>query len=659
MDKPVGIKDVSKRKSPVIQSRILGGFFKALLLWFLVISLVPIATISFINYQRTYETLRKETKFALMIAAESKANQIHDFFQDNLTVLLTEARRKTIMSMAKDFRLSFEAMGVGLSEFVKSPEWALLAEQYGEDIEYLITSHDYYDFIITDFEGNVLYTDKQEDDLGTNLFTGKYANTLFGKACREAFEKEMPIFSDYEKYAPSGDTPACFLVSLIYDENWEKIGLIAMGLSNAAIDRIMQARSGLGQEGEAYLVGIDLRMRSNSRLDDAPTILGPPIETKQTLLWRKERIESVSPLFEEKGEVLVYAGRTGVKVLGLCHPIEIAGVRMALITEIPESQALATATTQRNISLLSAIVTTMLVFILASIVAKQITRPIVSLSNWARRVASGDLSIVEIATPANEIGMLNESFGKAVTSLQQAESERERNTWLITGQSELDDQMRGDQTIETLCRNVITFIANYLEVQIGTLYINKGNGTFKLMASYAYKTRKNLSNEFKMGEGLIGQAALEKQAIVLTNVPDDYIAVISGLGEKTPKNILVIPFVYNETVMGILEIGTLQELSELQTTFLEEVSNGIAIAVNAALSRVELQDTLEKTQQQTEELESQQEELRAANEELEEQTQKLKVSEEELKSQQEELQVTNEELEEKSHALEDQREQVL
>ncbi len=141
-------------------------------------------------------------------------------------------------------------------------------------------------------------------------------------------------------------------------------------------------------------------------------------------------------------------------------------------------------------------------------------------------------------------------------------------------------------------------------------------------------------------------------------MPDDYITVTSGLGEKQPKNILVMPFVHNDKVTGVIEIGSFEEISELQATFLEEISGGIAIAINSAQSRQQVNTLLEETQQQAADLQTQQEELKSSNEELEEQTQLLKQSEAELKSQQEELQVTNEELEEKTESLQSQKSEI-
>jgi len=312
----------------------------------------------------------------------------------------------------------------------------------------------------------------------------------------------------------------------------------------------------------------------------------------------------------------------------------------------------------RNNLMVASLVLIIVVIIIAFLISRSITHPISLLTSGAEVVSKGNLEHqVEIKTK-DEIGRLGTAFNSMVENLRKASLENERHNFLNTGQAALDDQMRGDQTIDQLSKNIMAFIANYLKVQVGTLYVNDGEGLFKLKAGYAYKTQKNLSDEFKTGEGLIGQAAFEKKIKVLTNVPEDYITVISGLGEKKPKNILVVPFVYNNIVCGVMEVGSFEEFSELKTEFMEYVSERIAMAISSSQARVELGKTLEESQSQAEEMESQQEELKAANEELEEQTQRLQASEEHLKTQQEELQALNEELEEKARALEKQTRQA-
>ena len=162
----------------------------------------------------------------------------------------------------------------------------------------------------------------------------------------------------------------------------------------------------------------------------------------------------------------------------------------------------------------------------------------------------------------------------------------------------------------------------------------------------------------ELGEGLVGQAASEKKTIIFTQIPEDYIRVNSGLGNAVPKNIVILPLLQDGNLKGVIEIGTTREFSELDSKFLNLVSENLAIVFNAAQSRTKLKELLEETQRQAEELEAQQEELKQSNEELQEKTELLERSESELKTQQEELQQTNEELEEKANLLEEQKEKL-
>lgn len=180
----------------------------------------------------------------------------------------------------------------------------------------------------------------------------------------------------------------------------------------------------------------------------------------------------------------------------------------------------------------------------------------------------------------------------------------------------------------------------------------------ELRASYAYTQRKNLSNRFVPGENLVGQAALEKEQILIRNVPEDYVRVTSGLGEASPRCLCVTPLLFEGRVKGVLELGTLGELTEPQLEYLRQAAPAIAITLESAQGREELGRALARAQQLAEEMQLQQEELRVSNEELEEQTQALQQSEERLKAQQEELRVVNEELEEKNELLERQKRDV-
>ncbi len=279
----------------------------------------------------------------------------------------------------------------------------------------------------------------------------------------------------------------------------------------------------------------------------------------------------------------------------------------------------------------------------------------------ADNIAQGNLNEVIDIAGEDEIGKLALATQKMQISLQLARAETESQDWLKTGIVRINDAMRGELKLAEISTKVITEISNYLEAQIGAFYLyeeSRGEPELTLTSSFAYQKRKNLSNKFKLGEGLVGQVALEKTAILIKNVPEDYIKITSGLGERVPQFICVIPFLFEDRVKGVIEIGTLSEFSELQMEYLNQAMGTIAINIVTAVNRDELALALQKSQLLTEELQRQQEELKTSNEELEEQTQLLQQSEEKLKTQQEELEVSNEELEEKNESLQRQKRDI-
>jgi CheY-like chemotaxis protein/HAMP domain-containing protein len=273
-------------------------------------------------------------------------------------------------------------------------------------------------------------------------------------------------------------------------------------------------------------------------------------------------------------------------------------------------------------------------------------------SESADKIGKGDYGAP--ITPRGDVDILGNALERMRSNLQSLSKENEVRTWLLTGGSQLNDVMRGEKDITTLAQDVITHLCKHLKAQVGAIYLHE-NGRLELAGSYAYHHRKDNTNVIKHGEGLVGQAALEKKPIIFNDIPEDYIRIKSGLGNAVPRNIIVFPFLYEDQVKGVVELGCAQAASDLDIQFLEIAGNNIGIAFNASQSRTQLKELLEETQRQAEELEVQQEELKQANEELIEKTSLLEKSEAELKTQQEELQQTNEELEEKANLLEEQK----
>ncbi len=242
-----------------------------------------------------------------------------------------------------------------------------------------------------------------------------------------------------------------------------------------------------------------------------------------------------------------------------------------------------------------------------------------------------------------------EEAEQAQKETEAAKQALEIQMWQTAGQAHLNDKLRGEQDISTLANNVIQQLCKYLNATMGTLYVSEDQ-KLQLAGSYAYTPSRLSAAQFHWGEGLIGQAALEKQPIVI-DAPSEHITVTSSLGDIHLKQLLVAPFVYDGQVGGVIELAGLAEFSPAQIEFLNKALENVAITFTTAQARHRVNELLFETQQQAETLQSQEEELRAANEELASQTESLLASEARLKAKQVELQEVNVKLEEKAEAL--------
>jgi len=255
------------------------------------------------------------------------------------------------------------------------------------------------------------------------------------------------------------------------------------------------------------------------------------------------------------------------------------------------------------------------------------------------KVAAGNLD-VEFDDRKKETGIYA-SIKLMVNNLKKIQVEREAQNWLKTGQMELSEIMSGEQAIETLAKKIITFLTTYVNAQIGLFYLiaddlehgsEDEKAILKRIADYAYTANENVPSEFGMGDGFVGQAALEKKTLLRTYKATEYQQITqSGLTNAVPRTILFLPFLYEGEVKGVIEIGSSKELTAVQRDFLEQVLPTIGIAVNTTESRDKMQFVLMQLQEQSEEMRQQQEELRQTNEQLESRASDLEKNEKKWK----------------------------
>lgn len=248
--------------------------------------------------------------------------------------------------------------------------------------------------------------------------------------------------------------------------------------------------------------------------------------------------------------------------------------------------------------------------------------------------------------------LLDQAFAEMTCSLRHSREQEALRDWYKNGQNELNTILRGDKSTPELTEHALAFITEYLGAGVGVFYVfDEKNASLKITASYALTKRKRQIDMISLGEGLAGQAALEKRMITLDEAPPDYLRISSGLGESEPTNIIALPLLHNGTLVGLLEIGSFTKFGEDDFKFLKQIMEALAIAISVNRSRQLVNDLLEQTQGQAEELRVQQEELQQTNEELEERAQMLEQQREQIRAKNREVEEASRELQRKADEL--------
>lgn len=272
---------------------------------------------------------------------------------------------------------------------------------------------------------------------------------------------------------------------------------------------------------------------------------------------------------------------------------------------------------------------------------------------YTKKVAAGDYGL-EIS-PRSADDELSIALNQMVVQLKESHELAEQNSWFKSGINLINEKLQGDQNLKDISSHSLSFIMEFLHSQLGSIHFYDPEYQFLKLISASGFDPKKLKGRIKLNEGIIGQAAFEKRMIILNEIPDQSYVTYSSSGEYLPKQIVVVPLIFNEILVGVLELSSIQSYSEFEIQFIQQVAVIIAVNLNSAENALKTNVLLQKTQEQARELQVQQEELRVANEELVEHTKVLTENEKRLQVQQEELRVANEELEERTQQLEFQK----
>ncbi|CAO4173360.1 HAMP domain-containing protein [Methylorubrum aminovorans] len=293
--------------------------------------------------------------------------------------------------------------------------------------------------------------------------------------------------------------------------------------------------------------------------------------------------------------------------------------------------------------------------------AANLTTQVRAIAEVATAVTKGDLARSISVEASGEVASLKDNINEMIRNLRDTTLKNAEQDWLKTNLAKFTRMLQGERDLATVSNLILSEIASLVSAQRGVFYMVEDEGgepVLDLMASYAFTERKNLSNRYRLRQGLVGQCAFEKKRILLTHVPGDYITIGSALGEAPPLNIIVLPVLFEQEVRAVIELASFNRFSETHQSFLDQLTESIGIVLNTIAANMRTEGLLKQSQLLTGELQSRQEELKKTNDRLELQAASLQQSEDLLKNQRERLQQTNEELEEKARLLEIQKREV-
>ena len=286
--------------------------------------------------------------------------------------------------------------------------------------------------------------------------------------------------------------------------------------------------------------------------------------------------------------------------------------------------------------------------------AANLTTQMRAIAEVATAVTKGDLTRSIRVEASGEVALLKDNINEMIRNLRDTTQKNSEQDWLKTNLARFTSMVTGQKDLLAVSKLILSELAPLVSAQHGVFYLtdsDKGKPRLKLLATYAYKERKHLGTEFRLGEGLVGECALGKERILLTNVPSNYIQISSGLGEAPPLNIIVLPVLFEGQVKAVIELASFQRFSATHEAFLEQLMESIGIVLNRIEANMRTEELLEKSQSLALQLQSRQEELQQTNAELEEKARLLAEQKAEVERKSQEVEQAKQALEEKAEQL--------
>lgn len=529
------------------------------------------------------------------------------------------------------------------------------------------TSFHLHDIYLVDLRGNIIYTSFKEKDFATNLINGVYKDSGLSRAYKKAthLNKGEVAFEDFTPHEPCYNVPSSFISTPIYIDGKMK-GVIIFEMPSDDIDSIMQfegmiENSGLGDSGEAYLVGPDYMMRSNSRfLEKNDNKIVQSLGTTIGVL--KVQTKSTAAAISGKKETGQWTidNYRGTRALSAFDTVHVFDTKWVIVVEIDEKEVLKPALELQKTLLITSVIL-LLIFSLITLflIHYLIGKPLHNFQNGLLQFfdfllgKKDDLQVL-VAQSNDEIGEMVVAINRGIYKTKENFKYKENESWISKGISRLNELLVDAQTVEKATSISINFISEYLNVGVGVLYVfDEENNELKEYAGYAHLKKDGLSDRYSLGQGVVGQVALQKSPILLSGIDVQNTLIQTAIVSKVATNTYTLPLLYNGTLYGVIEVGSFKSFEKRELDFLNASNKVVATSIFTSIQNTKVKDLLKQTNIINQELNINQQKLEEANARMEEQQLELETNNAELEERQQQLEMANSNMEEQQQQLEE------
>nr|WP_209624307.1 HAMP domain-containing protein [Saccharothrix coeruleofusca] len=235
--------------------------------------------------------------------------------------------------------------------------------------------------------------------------------------------------------------------------------------------------------------------------------------------------------------------------------------------------------------------------------AGNLTRQVRAIAAVATAVTAGDLTRQVTVDASGEVAELKDNINRMISNLKESTRANREQDWLKTNLARLSGQMQGHRDLRAMASLVMSELTPLVSAQYGAFFLVADDSeVLELTASYGYRPRGERPTRYAPGESLVGQVAVEKKTVLVTDVPPGYVEVSSGLGAAAPANLVIVPVLFQGETLGVIELGSFGEFSDVHLDLLDQLKENIGVNVNTMLANARTDSLLAESQRLTEEL---------------------------------------------------------